>query len=143
MGATKIREEQLESTLKVRVGTITVTGNGTYTISGLDFAPKSALFVTTLGTADYQSSTSNGGAGIGMQDKDGNMYLYAFSTRHTHGSGVDHQSNRSIGATTIGINGGSQNNVFYGLVSSWNSDGITITIDDYAADGVVMYQLFG
>lgn len=125
-----------------KMGTFTPSANGDIIVTGVGFKPKSVLFVCAPNTSDTVASAANSGMGVGFGTSDNLNGRYISSTiRNGNGGGQKIQA-KSFGITTISAGGGSQNVNYEGVLKSLDSDGFTVTISNWAAQGNVIWIAF-
>jgi len=143
---------------QVYIGKFRITASGNTTIAGLPFEPKSIEFKAYANVGSYNLNSDNnvGNNNNGFQNYFGYMYGYAKQNSGTieqqviaggaNANSVNDHSRYASDTKCIGIRYASQNGNSLGLTSasltSFNSDGFTINVDNFTDEFVVIYTAY-
>lgn len=143
---------------QVYIGKFRITAFGDTTIAGLPFEPKSIEFKAYANVENYtlNSNNSAGSNNNGFQNYFGYMHGYAKQNSGiieqqviaggANANSVNDHSRYASGTRCIGIRYANQNGDLLDLTSasltSFNSDGFTINVDDFKDGLVVIYTAY-
>lgn len=120
---------------QVKVGTFTITADGTKTVTGVGFKPKLVQFyqLSTTGTATGVNSSS-----YGVMDNSGNQFVKSGISVESGDSSQTNSTSLCIKAANV--NGGTKADAAY---LSMNSDGFSLTVTNYSETHTFGYIAFG
>jgi hypothetical protein len=140
------------------VGKFIINNTGVQVISGLPFEPSAIKFSAHANVETYNIDSDNGTSNndASFQNSFGSMEGYASNYGGAidqqviyvggHGNSINDISRYASSSQSIGVRYGSQNGDRLGLtaaaVTSFNSDGFTITISDRTENIVVIYEAY-
>ncbi|PHS09781.1 MAG: hypothetical protein COA88_04205 [Kordia sp.] len=140
------------------VGKFIINSTGTMTITGLAFTPSKITFTAYANIEGYSIDADNqvGNNNNGIANSFGGMIGYAVKNGSNidqqciynggNGNSINNISRYSSATHAIGIRYGNQNGVSLGkttaIVTSLNTNGFTLNVDNKNDDLVVIYQAY-
>ena len=146
------------NTPNVYFGAFIISSTGNQTINGLPFQPSQISFVAHANVETYNLDSDNGvgnnnrflpnsfGTTNGFARDDSGSVVQQSIYVGGSGNSINDISRYASSSHCVGIRYGNQNGDSLGLttasVTSFNSDGFTINVDNHSDDLVVLYQAY-
>ncbi|RDY59894.1 hypothetical protein [Flagellimonas nanhaiensis] len=146
------------NTPNVYFGAFIISSTGNQTINGLPFQPSQISFVAHANVESYNLNSDNGvgnnnrflpnsfGTANGFARDDSGSVVQQSIYIGGSGNSINDISRYASSSHCVGIRYGNQNGDSLGLttasVTTFNSDGFTINVDNHSDDLVVLYQAY-